>query len=456
MDILGFATKLNAGKHHSINNDDVFIDRLNHRYTVTMILVFAAIVTTQQYFGSPITCWVPAQFTGGYEKYANDICWIMNTYYVPMDHDIPHAETTRYERMLKYYQWSPFILLFMALCFYFPRMLWRSLNNKSGLDIDKLVAAALKQEQQADQIEERKKTIEYISNSIRVYIENRYTNSKTSDYHPKNFLQKFFYSLTFWRHRHLSSFIVLLFTFVKFLFLFNSLVQIFLLNSFLGNDYHLFGFEVITKFIRGLDWGESKRFPRVTLCDFHIREIGIIHRYTVQCVLPINLFNEKIFLILWFWILLLAAFNIVDFISWLLRIIRIDSRTVYVRRKLAMNRALINEPIDEYMNSEQMKLNEKIRSKAFVRDYLQEDGCFALRLLARNGQDIIVGEIVDNLYKHFCIIYEREHINSDQEMIIRKSNQHHLSISPVLPRPRQFDALNHDDDHRHLVSETNT
>jgi hypothetical protein len=58
MDILGIATKLNAGKHHSVNNDDVFIDRLNHKYTVTMILVFAAIITTQQYFGSPITCWV--------------------------------------------------------------------------------------------------------------------------------------------------------------------------------------------------------------------------------------------------------------------------------------------------------------------------------------------------------------------------------------------------------------
>ena len=58
MDILNFATKLKAGQHHSILNDDVFIDRLNHRYTVTMILVFAAIITTQQYFGSPIQCWV--------------------------------------------------------------------------------------------------------------------------------------------------------------------------------------------------------------------------------------------------------------------------------------------------------------------------------------------------------------------------------------------------------------
>jgi hypothetical protein len=58
MDILEFAKKLSAGKHHSARNDDVFIDRLNHRYTVTMIIIFAAIVTTQQYFGSPITCWV--------------------------------------------------------------------------------------------------------------------------------------------------------------------------------------------------------------------------------------------------------------------------------------------------------------------------------------------------------------------------------------------------------------
>ncbi|CAF5130087.1 unnamed protein product, partial [Rotaria sp. Silwood1] len=185
-------------------------------------------------------------------------------------------------------------------------------------------------------------------------IENRYASSTQPNHHPQIFFKKFCYSLTFWRHRHLSSFIVLLFTFVKFLFLFNSLLQIFLLNAFLDNDYHLFGFEVIVKFIRGLDWRESKRFPRVTLCDFHIREVGIIHRYTVQCVLPINLFNEKIFLILWFWFLLLAAFNIGDFISWLLRIIRVDSRSAYVRRKLAMKRVAINEPIDEFTSPKQI------------------------------------------------------------------------------------------------------
>ncbi|CAF3496605.1 unnamed protein product [Rotaria sp. Silwood1] len=57
MDILDVAKKLNTGKHHSVQNDDVFIDRLNHKYTVTMILVFAFIVTAQQYIMSPIKCW---------------------------------------------------------------------------------------------------------------------------------------------------------------------------------------------------------------------------------------------------------------------------------------------------------------------------------------------------------------------------------------------------------------
>jgi len=358
--------------------------------------------------------------------------------------------------MLKYYQWSPFILLFMALCFYFPRMLWRALNNKSGLDIEKLVDTAMKQEQQDNPSEERQKAIDYIVSSIRVYIENRYASSNNYS-RAKNFPQKIWYYFTFWRHRHLSAYMVLLFTFVKLLFLINSIVQIFLLNAFLGNEYHLFGFEVIGKFIRGLDWGESKRFPRVTLCDFHIREVGIVHRYTVQCVLPINLFNEKIFLVLWFWILLLAAFNIGDFISWLLRIIRVDGRSAYVRRKLAMSNTLKPEETDEFTSPEQVKYNNKKMVKHFVRDYLQEDGCFALRLLARNGQDIIVGEVIDKLFQLYRA-KENDHINNDRPMIHTNGlsqNPHRNSSYPhVVPRLSSLEFQNNGEERRHLVKPT--
>ncbi len=42
---------------------------------------------------------------------------------------------------------------------------------------------------------------------------------------------------------------------------------------------------------------QSRYFPKVTLCDFQIREAlhpRDSHRYTVQCVLPLNLFSQQV------------------------------------------------------------------------------------------------------------------------------------------------------------------
>lgn len=43
-----------------------------------------------------------------------------------------------------------------------------------------------------------------------------------------------------------------------------------------------------------------------------------VHTYTVQCSLPINLFNEKIFLIVWFWLYFTALSTLFGFLYWLI------------------------------------------------------------------------------------------------------------------------------------------
>ena len=79
-----------------------------------------------------------------------------------------------------------------------------------------------------------------------------------------------------------GNYLMSLFVIVRILYTFNSIVQLFILNHFLGNDYLILGFEVIGKIWNGDDWTQLKRFPRVTMCDFRIREVGIVHRYTVR------------------------------------------------------------------------------------------------------------------------------------------------------------------------------
>lgn len=191
-----------------------------------------------------------------------------------------------------------------------------------------------------------------------------------------------------------GNYLLALFVFVKLLYSLNSIIQLFMLNHFLGNDFLVLGLEVISKIWDGEDWTQLNRFPRVTMCDFRIREVGIVHRYTVQCVLSINLFNEKIFIFLWFWLCLVSIFNVLDLINWTYAlIINTHESYVYVRRRLNV----LNSPILNAKKSE-FSLEDKRLYKSFVQNYLKEDGVLALRLLSRNSQDLIVSELISSLF----------------------------------------------------------
>jgi hypothetical protein len=73
MEFISAVQSFGVARKHSLRNDDLFVDRLNHRYTVVIICLFAMVVSISQYCGTPINCWVPGHFTGNYATYAENI-----------------------------------------------------------------------------------------------------------------------------------------------------------------------------------------------------------------------------------------------------------------------------------------------------------------------------------------------------------------------------------------------
>ncbi|CAF1212384.1 unnamed protein product [Didymodactylos carnosus] len=160
---------------------------------------------------------------------------------------------------------------------------------------------------------------------------------------------------------------------IKVLYLINSLGQFLLLNAFLSFQH---GFRALGNFFVDANAFESPRFPRVTMCDFMIRHLGSNqHWYAIQCNLPINLYNEKIFLGIWLWLIILTVINLISICLTLYSLIR-SSRICFVEQHLT----------------------EKEDINSFT-DYLQPDGYLVIRIISNNTDDIVTADILNHLYE---------------------------------------------------------
>ena len=106
------------------------------------------------------------------------------------------------------------------------------------------------------------------------------------------------------------------------------------------------------------------------------------------------MFNEKFFIVLWFWLLFLLAITVFNFFSWFKILFR------SVRRKT----------IAKYLRSHN-KLGSSDKEKdmfnSFVDVYCHLDGAFIFSIIRRNTNYITTSEIISNLYTKYCPDYIR-------------------------------------------------
>jgi hypothetical protein len=313
--------------------------------------------------------------------YTNSYCWVQNTYHVPMTKEIPVDYVEREEQEIPYYQWTPLILLFMAFLFKFPCMIWRMLNGYSGIKLEKIINMTVESQSDLDPTK-RDETVKNIVKHLDRWLNINRQYHNTAIVRLQHTLAR---HVVCFCNRREGTFLIGLYLFVKILFVINIIAQFFILDAFLGGFFSMYGIEQLNFLTSGGPAVPSHRFPRVTLCDFDIRQLNNVHRYTVQCVLPVNLFNEKIFLVIWFWYLVTAVMTCGSLVMWTWRVFLRQNRPRYLRKYLRLKGKILGE-------------EDKKMSRKFADQYLRDDGVFILRLIAKNSTDILLTDIICSLW----------------------------------------------------------
>lgn len=295
-----------------------------------------------------------------------------------------------------------------------PRIFWKTASLRCGLNIADLIESANNYKSANNFNDKDNKFMKHLMLNIIQYIEDPRRCRKR---HPRNLFQRYFLAFVPYFGRHLGNYLVALYLLLKIISLLNSIAQVILSSAILGYNYIDFGVHFFKKLLNGDGWiVESKYFPKTALCDFKIREVGNPlknHRYTVQCVLPINLFNQQIFTVVWFWYLLLILANFFELIKCIIRFSSYKSSN-WIKR-----RVLLYHP-------QQMPFDEPNKSiNQFTNDYLKADGIFMLQLIANNVNEYVATNLMQELWNKFyekCEYEKKINENEPSYLVVNIDN----------------------------------
>jgi hypothetical protein len=169
-------------------------------------------------------------------------CWARNTYWVSFDDEIPADVDSRENRMISYYQWTPFFLVISAFAFYLPCLIWRVIYGSSGIRLKDIMLFAT---DKSNILPDRRRTnIAGLVAHLTSVFRNRYRFGDKQ-------ISKHRY-LRFLNIRYMDCYVSMLYLCVKLLYIANVIGQMLLMNRFLQTDeYSIYGVGVLVDLIAG-------------------------------------------------------------------------------------------------------------------------------------------------------------------------------------------------------------
>lgn len=342
---------------------DNYVFRLHYKATVLVFATASLLVTSGQYIGDPIDCIVDGVPGGIMDTY----CWIHSTFSIPsrwvgkQGVDTPHPgispiadlEDGTEVKYHKWYQWTAFFLFLQTMLFHFSRYIWKaSENGKVDMLVGGLKEPLLDAGAKEGQINE-------IVKYLRMH---RGTHSM--------------YALRF--------FAMEVFNFV------NVIVQIYFIDYFLDYEFSTYGSDVLK--YTGLEHEDrpddpmARVFPKVTKCTFHkYGPSGTVEKKDGLCVLPVNIINEKIFIFIWFWLIIVAVVTGIHLIYRLFTLLAPHLRVFLIT--VNGGRSCKRSDVEAILDPVSLSWTEKIGD------------WFLLHLICKNLNVLLVNDLIKHLHK---------------------------------------------------------
>ncbi|XP_023179749.1 innexin inx3 [Drosophila hydei] len=359
---------------------DNMVFRCHYRITTAILFTCCIIVTANNLIGDPISCINDGSIP---MHVINTFCWITYTFTIPgqqhrqIGTDVAGPglgnEYGQEKRYHSYYQWVPFVLFFQGIMFYVPHWIWKNMEDGK---------------------------IRMITDGLRgmVSMPEKYRKDR-----QMRIIKYFIESLNSHNGYSFAYFFCELLNFI------NVIVNIFMVDKFLGGAFMSYGTDVLkfSNMDQDLRYDPMiEIFPRLTKCTFRkFGPSGSIQKHDTLCVLALNILNEKIYIFLWFWFIILATISAVAVLYSLVVIMMPTTRETIIKRSY---------------RSGQRKAINKLVQRLEIGDFL------ILHFLSQNLTTRSYGDMIDQL----CSLLTNEVPRTPSAPSTLEMNQMSHSIYP--------------------------
>ncbi|KAI6197187.1 hypothetical protein M3Y94_01195000 [Aphelenchoides besseyi] len=332
---------------------DDHVDRLHYLTTTALLTFFALLIGTKQTFGEPLYCLTPSNYIDTWHQYIHKYCYVTGTYHTGNGSIVDNHQPKQF---VSYYQWIPYVLIIQAFACYLPHLMWLSFLSFANLDFKNPVQRCTDAQNKPN--EDRRLIIQDVA------VQLHSSHQLTSTIFPATYV----------------------YFAAKLLNICNLIAQLVFMNFFIGDGSWSWIINVLNSALYTDGWQSTGLFPRISFCDFTLNTLGDAHPRTVQCVLLINMLNEKAFVIIYAWHLCVLFITILNLFYSIFLIFFIDQNIV--------------KKLSSYINNHHETSNKQV-VHLFIKQVLDLDTRLLLRFVGNHSGTLNEVELTERLFDLF-------------------------------------------------------